>query len=85
MVRQAHRVLREHGALVLAVPHPARAMTNVVLLARGYWASGHRTLTEYFTTLTRAAFTVDVLLEPEPSGGAIVPPVLITRGRKVGT
>ena len=85
MVRQAHRVLREHGALVLAVPHPARAMTNVASLAKGYWASGHRTLTEYFTTLTRAAFTVEVLLEPEPSGGAMVPPVLIIRGRKLGS
>lgn len=85
LVRQAHRVLREHGSLVLAVPHPARALTNVASLAKGYWANGHRTMSEYFTTLTRAAFTVDVLLEPEPSGGALVPPVLVTRGRKVGT
>jgi SAM-dependent methyltransferase len=85
LVRQAHRVLREHGSLVLAVPHPARAMTNVASLATGYWANGHRTMSEYFTTLTRAAFIVDVLLEPEPSGGAMVPPVLVTRGRKLGT
>jgi SAM-dependent methyltransferase len=85
LVRQAHRVLREHGSLVLAVPHPARALTNVASLAKGYWANGHRTMSEYFTTLTRAAFTVDVLLEPEPSGGAMVPPVLVTRGRKVGS
>jgi SAM-dependent methyltransferase len=85
LVRQAHRVLREHGSLVLAVPHPARALTNVASLAKGYWANGHRTLSEYFTTLTRAAFTVEVLLEPEPSGGAMVPPVLVTRARKIGS
>jgi SAM-dependent methyltransferase len=85
LVRQAHRVLREHGSLVMAVPHPAVAITNVASLAKGYWANGHRTLTDYFTTLVRASFTVDVLLEPEPNGGAIVPPVLVLRGRKLGT
>ena len=84
LVRQAHRVLREHGALVLALPHPARALTNVTSLSKGYWANGHRTISDYFTTLTRSTFAVDVLLEPEPSTGALVPPVLVMRARKVG-
>jgi SAM-dependent methyltransferase len=85
MVRQAHRVLREHGSLVMAVPHPALAITKVASLAKGYWDNGHRTLTDYFTTLVRASFAVDVLLEPEPNAGARVPPVLVMRGRKIGT
>jgi hypothetical protein len=53
---------------VLAVPHPARAMTNVASLA-GLLGQRPSRAAGYFTTLT-ASFTVDVLLEPEPTGGA---------------
>lgn len=84
LVRQVHRVLREHGVFVVAVPHPALALTRVASLSKGYWGNGGRTLTTYFTTLTRNGFAVDVLLEPEPAGGALAPPVLVARGRKLG-
>jgi SAM-dependent methyltransferase len=55
----------------------------------------HVTTSELFTSLTRAGFRVDTLLEPEPTTGgrsrwwqpamAWLPSTLIVRGRKVGT
>ena len=54
-----------------------------------------RTIGDLFTSLTRANFRVDTLLEPEPAGGHVsahwteamrwAPATLILRGRKEGT
>jgi SAM-dependent methyltransferase len=47
------------------------------------------TLSEVFTGLTRAAFRVDTLLEPEPTrapgGRALLPAVVVWRARKEGS
>ena len=53
-----------------------------------------RTISELFTSLTRANFRVDTLLEPEPAGGPVsshwteamrwAPATLVLRGRKEG-
>lgn len=101
--RQAHRVLRPEAPLVASLPHPA----NAVAEGGSYfdrtprpWAAGDahgtahpRTISDVFTSLTRANFRVDTLLEPEPgapSGAydrpsmALAPTTLVIRAKKEG-
>jgi hypothetical protein len=102
--RQVHRVLRTDAAFVISLPHPAFALTQ----ARSYFddlptpwetddARGEayqRTISELFTSLTRANFRVDTLLEPEPRAAprsrfwvdamARAPATLVLRARKEG-
>lgn len=77
--RQAHRVLRSEGPLVLSIPHPSLRLAN----GESYFdrsprpwqadeGSGEefpRTISDVFTGLTRANFRVDTLLEPPPADG----------------
>jgi len=102
--RQVHRVLRSESHLVFSVPHPAYG-----LVTGGHYfdarprpwdtgdAVGHefpRTISELFTSLGRANFRVDTLLEPEPNDGphssfwqpamATSPATLLLRARKEG-
>jgi SAM-dependent methyltransferase len=102
--RQAHRVLRPESPLVFSLPHPAFA----IALGGSYFDRGSepwrtdeaageefaRPLTEIFTSLGRANFRVDTLLEPEPTEGARsafwrpemqrAPATLVIRARKEG-
>jgi SAM-dependent methyltransferase len=83
--RQVHRVLRPGQPLVLAVPHPLTAALEggEVVLRHPYGAPPSRSVSNYFTTLQRSSFDVDVLLEPVPAG-AMVPAALLLRARKLG-
>ncbi len=103
--RQVDRVLRPEHPLVLAMPHPAFAMVDPDdherRVQRSYWdpasADGvvPRTVGALFTSLGRANFRVDAVLEPQPAGGGprssawhdhmrFVPATLIIRARKQG-
>jgi SAM-dependent methyltransferase len=102
VLRQVHRVLRPGAAFVVSVPHPFAAMLDPssdepLLVRRSYWARGpvktpdgrelhHHGVGALFTAMTRSDFSVDALLEPEPSGSPkrLVPTRLIVRGRKLG-
>ena len=76
--RQVDRVLRPEHPLVLSMPHPAFAMVDHAdherRVQRSYWETAGaegtvpRTITQLFTSLGRANFRVDTLLEPEPAG-----------------
>jgi len=83
--RQVHRVLKPGQPFVLAVPHPLTAALEggEVVLRRAYGTPPGRTVSAYFTSLQRANFDVDVLLEPVPAG-AMVPAALLLRARKLG-
>jgi ubiquinone/menaquinone biosynthesis C-methylase UbiE len=83
--RQVHRVLRPGQPFVLSVPHPLTAALEggEVVLRRPYGSPPARTVSAYFTSLQRANFDVDVLLEPVPAG-ALVPAALLLRARKLG-
>jgi SAM-dependent methyltransferase len=93
--RQVHRVLRPELPFVLSLPHPAWRMVeggDPPTLRRTYWDTtpvgddNPVTISDLFTSLTRANFRVDTVLEPEPQRGpSWVPPTLIVRARKVGT
>ena len=103
--RQVDRVLRPEHHFVLSLPHPAFAMADpedpAGTIRRSYWDPAPvgdaipRTISALFTSLGRANFRVDALLEPEPaaaaprSGGwtplmAQVPATLILRARRQG-
>ncbi|HJR26123.1 MAG TPA: class I SAM-dependent methyltransferase [Acidimicrobiales bacterium] len=109
--RQVHRVLRPEMHLVLSLPHPAFAMLDAAdperRVHRSYWdtapiaADGAgppdvpRTISALFTSLGRANFRVDTVLEPEPGPRGprssrwvdamqYVPATLIVRARKQG-
>jgi len=102
--RQVHRVLRPLGPLVLSLPHPAYVVAKggsyfdntpvpfETVAGRG--AEHPRTISEVFTSLGRANFRVDTLLEPEPGSGprsafwedtmSDVPATFVIRARKEG-
>lgn len=103
--RQVDRVLRPEHHFVLSMPHPAFALINPDdperRVQRSYWdnapigADVPRTIAALFTSLGRANFRVDALIEPQPShdgphGRAwvdtmrYVPATLILRARKQG-
>jgi ubiquinone/menaquinone biosynthesis C-methylase UbiE len=70
--RQVHRVLSPETPLVVALPHPATADPSA------------RPIGESFTSLLRANFRVDSLLELGPSGPTS-PTILVLRGKKEGS
>lgn len=103
--RQVDRVLRPEHHFVLSVPHPAFALIHPDdperRVHRTYWdtaplgAGVPRTISALFTSLGRANFRVDAVLEPQPatagprSSGWVdsmryVPATLILRARKQG-
>lgn len=109
--RQVDRVLKPEHHFVLSLPHPAFALVDADQperrSGRSYWdtapitgAEGQapdlpRTISALFTSLGRANFRVDTLLEPEPVSGAPrsrgwrpameqVPATLVLRARKQG-
>jgi ubiquinone/menaquinone biosynthesis C-methylase UbiE len=87
LFRQVHRVLRTGAAFVLALPHPFASMVHGATVQHDYWGLLQRhTVSSLFTSLSRANFQVDVLLEPEPRSGpsVLVPPTLLLRSRKLG-
>lgn len=89
--RQAHRVLRPGGHIALSLPHPAVLCSDPKnpLLNRHSWARqepiGSRwvhTAEGVVTSLGRANFTVDILLELHAGGP--LPVTLVVRARKLG-
>lgn len=85
--RQVHRVLHTGCPFVLSLPHPVWTMGS-----GSYFSS--RTISDVFTSLVRANFRVDTLLEPQATSrphGALwedametTPVTLILRARKEG-
>lgn len=103
--RQVDRVLRPEHHFVLSLPHPALALVDPDdpdgRVRRSYWDPAPlgdavpRTISALFTSLGRANFRVDALLEPEPPAAAPrsrgwapvmaqVPATVILRARKQG-
>lgn len=77
------------GSLPLAAPFIARSYFDPAPIALGDEEPVHpHTITTVFTGLVRAGFRVDVIGEPEPprtaSGPALVPELVVWRGRKEG-
>jgi SAM-dependent methyltransferase len=102
--RQVHRVLRTACALVFSLPHPAFVLTrggSYFDRSPVAWDTGDaagaerpRTISDVFTSLARANFRVDALIEPEPAEGTRsplwqpamrrAPATLVIRARKEG-
>lgn len=103
--RQVDRVLKPEHPLVLSMPHPAFATVDQSdherRVQRSYWETAARdgvvprTISQLFTSLGRANFRVDTLLEPEPAATGrrgttwhehmrYLPATLIIRARKQG-
>ena len=87
--RQVHRVLRKDGPLLVSFPHPTFELIDEgseqpMLIRRSYFdrSDNRRTVGDVFTSLERAHFLVDTLLEPD---GGRLPRRLIMRGRKLGS
>ena len=78
--RQVHRVLRPDAPLLVSFPHPIADVVD----GRSYFdrENNRRTVGDIFTSLERAHFIVDTLLEPE---GGRLPRRLVLRGRKLGS
>ncbi|MEX2294114.1 MAG: class I SAM-dependent methyltransferase [Acidimicrobiales bacterium] len=103
--RQVDRVLRPEHHFVLSLPHPAFSLIHPDdperRVHRTYWDGGRvedglpRTISSLFTSLGRANFRVDAVLEPQPAAAGprgpgwvdamrYVPATLIIRARKQG-
>lgn len=103
--RQVDRVLRPEHHFVVSLPHPAFALIDPDdperRVHRSYWDDARigedvpRTIGSVFTSLGRANFRVDAVLEPKPASDGprstgwvdsmrYVPATLIIRARKQG-
>lgn len=105
--RQVHRVLHPEAAFVFSLPHPfttllraagdgsirvVRAANSRVPLGDGALVTYPHQFADLHTSLTRANFRVDVLLEPEPDArtqaynpaAGWVPTTVVVRARKQG-
>ncbi len=91
VMRQAHRVLCPGGHIALSVPHPASLCAdpdNSLLNAHSWIDKGPidgrwvHTAEDVVTSMGRANFVVDLLLEPHTNGPQ--PVTLLARGRKLG-
>ena len=87
--RQVHRVLKTDAPLVVSFPHPTLELVDeradpALLIRRSYFDRGdnRRTVGDLFTSMARASFAVDTLLEPD--AGSSLPRTLVLRGRKLG-
>jgi len=89
--RQAHRVLRPGGHIVISLPHPASLCAdphNPLVNCRSWLDVGPvgehwvHTAESVVTSLGRANFSVDILLELHTGGPT--PAALVVRARKVG-
>ena len=109
LFRQVHRVLHTGAAFVFSLPHPAYRVIDddaePATVSQSYWDHDPvdgtegpeypRTISDLVTGLTRANFTVDAVLEPEPPPSGhrssawraafrLLPSTLIMRARKEG-
>jgi SAM-dependent methyltransferase len=105
--RQAHRVLQPEAPIVFSLPHPfttllrlagdgsirvVRAANSRVPLGEGAMVTFPHQFADLHTSLTRANFRIDVLLEPEPDprtqafnpAAGWLPTTLVVRARKEG-
>ncbi len=103
--RQVDRVLRPEHHFVLSLPHPAFSLIDPDdperRVQRSYWDGAPvggdvpRTISALFTSLGRANFRVDAVLEPQPTASgprgsgwndtmSYLPATLIIRARKQG-
>ncbi len=105
--RQAHRVLQPEGSFVFSLPHPfttllrlagdgsirvARPSSSRLPLGDGLMTTYPHQFADLHTSLTRANFRVDVVLEPEPDprtqafnpAAGWLPTSIVIRARKVG-
>ena len=83
LLRQVHRVLKPSHPFVLAVDHPfASVGTGPDVRAYG---TASRTMSEWFTHLSRANFRIDVIHELGVGPSSPVPTTLVVRARKEGS
>lgn len=105
--RQAHRILQPEAPFVFSLPHPftpllrlagdgsirvVRTSNSRVPLGEGAMITYPHQFADVLTSLTRANFRVDVILEPDPDpntqvfnpAAGWVPTTLVIRARKEG-
>jgi SAM-dependent methyltransferase len=80
LLRQVHRILKPSLPLVMAMTHPFADVSE----HRPYGA-GARTISAWFTALTRTNFRVDQVIELGARVGSPAPTTLILRARKEGS
>jgi SAM-dependent methyltransferase len=80
LLRQVHRILKPSLPLVMAMTHPFADVSE----QRPYGA-GSRTISAWFTALTRTNFRVDQVIELGARASSPAPTTLILRARKEGS
>jgi ubiquinone/menaquinone biosynthesis C-methylase UbiE len=80
LLRQVHRVLKPSLPLVMAMTHPFADVSE-----QQPYGAGTRTISAWFTALTRTNFRVDQVVELGARAGSPAPTTLILRARKEGS
>lgn len=80
LLRQVHRILELSMPFVISVPHPFASVRP-----DRHYGVGERSISEWFTALSRANFRVDQIVELGIGNAGPTPTTLVLRGRKEGS
>jgi len=90
LLRQVHRILKPDASFVVAVRHPIAAMVTTSdgqqVVTQGYGANGVRTIGEWFMSMQRTNFAIDMVHElgRHDQRQALTPSTLVMRAKKLG-
>ena len=80
LLRQVHRILKPSLPFVISMTHPFASVAD----GKPY-GSDHRTISDWFTALSRSNFRVDQVRELGVATDGLSPTTLILRARKEGS
>jgi len=80
LLRQVHRILKPSLPFVISMTHPFASVAE-----GNAYGSDHRTISDWFTALSRSNFRVDQIRELGLAADGLSPTTLILRARKEGS
>ncbi|HRD99733.1 MAG TPA: methyltransferase domain-containing protein [Ilumatobacteraceae bacterium] len=90
VLRQVHRILKPDASFVVAVRHPIDAIVTSAdgntIVTIPYGAGGVRSIGDWFMSMQRTNFAIDVVHELRSIGAAhsLTPTTLVLRAKKLG-
>lgn len=80
LLRQVHRILKPSLPFVISMTHPFASVAE-----GNAYGSDHRSISDWFTALSRSNFRVDQVRELGVAADGLAPSTLVLRARKEGS